>query len=98
MFAVYSFSLGIFSVGLWPALPGFIESSGILVACLFLYLFRFKITFWLMLGILYGACWGQYVMSHQLPDEMSPSDVLVIGEVVGLPVVDGHRVRFQLSA
>ncbi len=97
MFAVYSFSLGIFSVGLWPALPGFIESSGILVACLFLYLFRFKITFWLMLGILYGACWGQYVMSHQLPDEMSPSDVLVIGEVVGLPVVDGHRVRFNFQ-
>lgn len=95
MFAVYSFALGIFSVGLWPQLPGIPWLIGIFFACVFMHALRFKLFVFFVWGILYGVCWGQYALSHQLPEEVSPSDFLVTGEVVGLPVSDGHRVRFN---
>ncbi|MBQ0713135.1 MAG: DNA internalization-related competence protein ComEC/Rec2 [Porticoccus sp.] len=95
MFAVYSFSLGIFSVGLWPQLPGISWLIGGFFVCIFMHALRFKLFVFLAWGLLYGACWGQYALSHQLPEEVSPSDFLVTGEVVGLPVSDGRRVRFN---
>ncbi|MEH6466163.1 MAG: DNA internalization-related competence protein ComEC/Rec2, partial [Porticoccus sp.] len=95
MFAVYSFSLGIFSVGFWPQLPETYWLVGIFAACILLHGLRLKLLAFLGWGILYGVCWGQYMLSHQLPEELSPSDFLVTGEVVGLPVNDGRRVRFD---
>ncbi|MEH6616913.1 MAG: DNA internalization-related competence protein ComEC/Rec2 [Porticoccus sp.] len=95
MFAVYSFSLGIFSVGLWPQLPETYWLVGGFSACILLHGLRLKLLAFLGWGILYGVCWGQYMLSHQLPEEFSPSDFLVAGEVVGLPVSDGRRIRFD---
>jgi competence protein ComEC len=95
MFAVYSFALGIFSVGLWPQLPGTFWIIGIFFACVFMHALRFKLCVLFVWGILYGICWGQYALSHQLPEELGSADFLVTGEVVGLPVSDGRRVRFD---
>jgi competence protein ComEC len=97
MFAVYGFSLGIFSIGLWPELPEVYWLAEVVAACILLHGLRLKLLAFLGWGILYGVCWGQYMLSHQLPEELSPSDFLVTGEVVGLPVSDGRRIRFDLK-
>ena len=96
MFALYSFSLGIFFIGLWTSLPNTLWLLGFFLCALFLCLLRRKIMACFLLGMCYGIAWGQYALSHQLPEILNPSEFVVLGEVVGLPYVKDNNVRFNL--
>lgn len=97
MLALCSFTLGIFSVGVASQLPELKVLLGLFFVLLLLVsVSRYKLVVCFLAGILYGACWGNYSLLHQLPDDISPADIIVTGEVVGLPSVDnGSRVRFN---
>ena len=95
MFALYSFALGIFFIGLWVSLPNTFWLLGFFLCALFLCLLRRKIMACFLLGMCYGVAWGQYALSHQLPEILSPSEFLVLGEVVGLPSTKNNSIRFN---
>lgn len=99
-FAVYTsycFALGIFVVAYWPALPGAIATSLLLVLGGASFLYRFRSLAWLLWGMCFAIYWGHSSLSSQLPDSLTPSDHLVTGVIQGMPVNDGHRQRFNLK-
>lgn len=93
--ALYSFSIGIFSIGFSPWLPSSFCLFVLFFLVLSLFFLRCYVLAWLLLGICYGVSWGQYALSHQLPDSLSPSEFLLTGQVTGLPSIDDNRVRFN---
>ena len=95
IFALYSFSIGIFSIGFFPWLPGYLWLFVVFSLVPPLYFLHRYVMVWLLLGMCYGIGWGQYALSHQLPDSLSPSEFLLTGQVVGLPSIDENRVRFN---
>jgi competence protein ComEC len=96
MLVPYSFSLGIFFIGFWASLPKTFWLLGFLLCALFLSLLRQKVMACFLLGMCYGIAWGQYTLSHQLPEMLNPTEFLVLGQVVGLPSVKKDSVRFHL--
>ena len=94
--AIYSFTVGVFCVGLWPHLPGLLGAIGLFLFTFLLFYLKQNVIAWLLGGICYGVCWGQYVLSHQLPEEINPSEFLITGEVAGLPSIEANRTRFNL--
>lgn len=96
MIAIYSFTVGVFSVGLWPDLPGAWFVTALFVFVLLLFYLKCKAVACLLLGMCYAISWGHFTLSHQLPEEFTPSEFLVTGEIVGLPSVDDRRIQFHL--
>lgn len=97
IFVLFSFTLGIFSVGFWPVLPPPVWLVLPLIVGLLLFVLSFKSLAWLSWGMFYGACWGLYTLSYQLPEERNPSEFLLTGEVIGLPSAEGSRTRFNFQ-
>lgn len=97
IFIFFSITVGIFSVGFWPALPSPIWLVLPLIVGFLLFVLGFKSLAWLSWGMFYGACWGLYTLSHQLPEEQNPSEFLLTGEVIGLPSIEGNRTRFNFQ-
>ena len=97
IFVLFSIAVGIFSVGFWPALPPPIWLILPSIVGLLLFFLGFKNLAWLSWGMFYGACWGLYTLSHQLPEERNLSEFLLTGEVVGLPSIEGNRTRFNFQ-
>lgn len=96
MIAIYSFTVGVFSVGLWPDLRGAWFVTVLFIFVLLLFYIKRKVLASLLLGMCYASSWGIYTLSHQLPEDLTPSEFLVTGEVVGLPSVDDRRIQFHL--
>lgn len=96
MHTSYFFAIGIFCVAYWPALPGLPATAVLMVFGMVPYR-RANPFAWLMLGMCYGIFWGYQTLAHQLPESLTPSDHLVTGVVEGIPVQDGHRLRFNLK-
>lgn len=94
---LYSFTLGVFSVGFWPALPESVWLILPLIVGFLLFVLGYKSLAWLSWGMLYGACWGFYMLSHQLPEVHNPSEFILTGEVIGLPSKEGSRTRFNFQ-
>lgn len=97
IFIFFSITVGIFSVGFWPALPSPIWLVLPLIIGLILFILGFKSLAWLSWGMFYGAFWGLYTLSYQLPEEQNPSEFLLRGEVIGLPSIEGNRTRFNFQ-
>ena len=97
MYGIYSFALGIYVVAYWPVLPGYVVAAVLTLGGLLLLPTRARAISGLLLGVSYGICWGNLSLSHQLPDDLTPSDHSVTGEIVGMPLDDGYRVRFNLK-
>ncbi|WP_461515957.1 DNA internalization-related competence protein ComEC/Rec2 [Porticoccus sp.] len=97
MYGIYSFAAGVYVVAYWPVLPGYAVAAVLAVTGLVVLPTRARVMGGLLLGISYGVCWGHYSLSHHLPDHLNPSDHSVTGEIVGIPVDNGHRVRFNLK-
>ncbi len=97
IFVFFSITVGIFSVGLWPALPKPAWLVLPLIVGFLLFVLEFKRLAWLSWGMFYGSCWGLYTLSYQLPEEQNPSEFLLRGEVIGLPSNEGNRTRFNFQ-
>lgn len=97
-FSSLCFTLGIFSIGLLSELPTLYWSFlGLVLTLAIYYCLRYKALAWLLAGLCYGSFWGHYTLAHQLPEALSTSEFMVKGEVVGLPLMDGNRIRFHLK-
>ena len=95
MSAPYFFAAGIFSVVYWPHLPA-VPVVLLLMLGGFLLRYCWPSFSVLLLGIVYGCFWGHYTLGHQLPDELTATDITIVGEIYGIPVRDDRRVQFKL--
>ncbi len=94
-YLLISFTIGNFSVAIWPQIPG----VGVLAFCLLIALAfgshpATRLPGLLLLGIVYGCFWGNLQLAGQLPKSLDKTDYLVTGLVKGLPETDSHRSRF----
>jgi len=94
---LYSFTLGVFSVGFWTALPESVWLILPLIVGFLLLVLGYKCLAWFSWGMLYGACWGLYMLSHQLPEVHNLSEYILTGKVIGLPSKEGSRTRFNFQ-
>ncbi len=51
----------------------------------------------LVLGAIWGSCWGQLSLSNALPEALIKQDVWAKGTVQGLPQQRGRALRFKFS-
>ena len=91
------FSIGIFSVGFWPGLPALKWLIFLVILSVLCWVKRQKPLACLLWGITYGVIWGHYSLSHLLPEELNPLELVVMGEVVGLPSIKNNRSQFYLN-
>ncbi len=97
------FSLGIILVGYLPELPSAIFSCSLAVAVIAAaLLLRHKLSAFTCLltlagGLLYGVISGYQLLAKQLPDNLAERDIVVEGQVTGLPQENNRRQLFTLS-
>lgn len=106
--------IGIVLVAFLPALPAlWILISGTILAVYLIvinrnFLYRGVVCrniTWLLLGFCYAGLWGYWNLAHRMPLDSSLADLVVTGEVLGLPklspgAVQGRgkgRVQFLLQ-
>jgi len=98
MRSLIAFSLSVMGVSFLPFL---LEPWWLLVCCLMItsLVVKFKRYRYLsiVLGIVYATGSAYTLIDKQLPDTLDGADVLVKGQVVGLPVVKTGSVRFDFK-
>lgn len=94
---LFSLSLGIFSVGFLPELPDSIWLLLPAIVGFFLYVINFRALACLLWGMTYGVFWGHYTLSYQLPEELNPVELVLKGEVVGLPRAGDNYSQFYFK-
>ena len=90
------FSLGVLAVSFFPCLPP-LPSLLLLIPVIFV-LWRWRwirFAFALLLGLSWGVYTGHSLLRMQLADELIGKDLVVIGQVEGLPERDERRLRFN---
>lgn len=90
---------GVTVVQLFPALPPWWVSTGLLMSAAWLYsrpgLVRAGGAF--LIGIAWACVMGQAVMQQRLPVSLSPADVRIQGRVLGLPQRGNESTRFDFQ-
>jgi competence protein ComEC len=51
----------------------------------------------LLIGVVLAACAGHWRLAHRLPGSLARQDMVVVGQVRGLPERDAHSVRFDFD-
>lgn len=90
------FSLGVIAVSFSPQLPPFwpvILLLPLAALCFYWQYVRYLLA--LFLGVAWGIYSGHSLLSMQLVEEWVGKDLVVIGQVKGLPEQDEHRLRFN---
>jgi len=93
---ILALALAIFSISLYPELPSYtaIVLVGILALCS-MYRRYWVLSCWLI-GSVYGACYGHWVLHQQLPEAVDNQSFTIVGVVDGLPVRMANRQRFSV--
>ena len=88
----------------WPALIALLLTSAVFLACAVRYSNKsayLNVWLWLCAGASFGIAWAGMLAHHRLNDRLDPAlegrDLIVTGEVRGLPDIGamGQRFRFQ---
>jgi len=90
------FCAGILSVQLLTDLP----ANSILLLSVFLLVAAYKKARWLslfMLGFVWAAFYAASLANLQLPKELEGKEILIVGEVTGLPTSDDRVTRFLFT-
>ena len=96
-FVLLLFSLGVIAVSFAPQLPSLWSALlllPLLVACWRWRKMRY--CFALSLGLVWGIYTGHSLLAMQLDDDLAGKDLIVTGNIQGLPERDDRRVRFNL--
>jgi len=91
------FCAGILSVQLLTDLP----THSVLLLCVFACISAYKKARWLsfyLLGFVWAVFYALSLANLQLSKELEGQDILITGEVYGLPSSDGHVTRFILTS
>lgn len=90
------FSLGVIAVSFFPRLPplwSVILLLPLAVLCCYWRHARY------LLALFFGLAWGIYsgygLVNMQLADKLAGKDIIVTGQIQGLPELDEHRLRFN---
>ena len=90
------FALGVIAVSFFPDLPPLL--SVLLCFPLFFVLWRRRLAhYWLalLLGVAWGVYSGHNLVSMQLPEELAGKDLIVTGQIQGIPEQDLKRIGFN---
>ncbi len=96
-FALLLFSLGVIAVSFFPRLPPL--WSLYFVFPLLILSWRWRcIRYWLALscGLVWGGYAGQSLLAMQLDDRLAGKDLIVAGQIQGLPKQNNRLLRFNL--
>ena len=95
--SVLSFFLGILTLQQCSTLPGLLLLVVLLALTLLSAFFKYKrITFFLC-GFLFANLYADYYLSRQLSAELQAQEILLQGDVMGLPDYNKRRVRFDFK-
>lgn len=96
MLSLLLFSIAIVSVSFLPVLPTlqWLVISFIVFGS-FSYWFKKPYLIAIPLGLIYATWVGNVMLANQIPDPLDRADVLVTGQVVGLPKTSGAITRFE---
>jgi competence protein ComEC len=91
------FSLGVIAVSFSPRLPPLWCVILLLpLAAVCGYWWRARYLLALFLGLAWGIYSGYSLLNMQLADELAGKDLIVTGQIQGLPEQDDRRLRFNL--
>ncbi len=95
--SVLSFFLGVLTLQQWSELPDLLFSVVVLVLAGALFFYKYSRVAFFLCGFLYASATAHYYLSNQLTPDLQAQEVLVQGDIIGLPDHNGRRVRFDFS-
>lgn len=93
--SVLSFLLGILICQQWQMLPDITEIVLVIMVALLLAYFNCRRVCYLLLGLVYASSTAHYYLSNQLAFDLQANELLVQGEIKGLPEYNDQRARFD---
>lgn len=89
--------LGVSLVQLFAWLPPWPASAAVAVACVPLFLRggAIRLVAVLAFGVAWACLFGQIALDRRLPQALNRQTFVITGQVLGLPQVDPHSVRFD---
>ena len=96
-YSVMALVAGIVVVQQLPVLPAAEGLVLLLVIALFLGFFRLWRLMFFTIGLLWAVCFASIRLADRLPDELEGRHLQIEGQVIGLPLYDERRVRFDFA-
>lgn len=97
LLSVLSFFLGIVSLQQWTVLPSVWSLASVFFLALVLLYFKQKRIAFFLLGFVWAGAFSGYFLSHSLMPDLQGEELLIKGDIVGLPEYNDRRVRFDFK-
>lgn len=93
--SVLCFALGMLFCQQWSVLADFVDIGLAFVCAMLIAYFKYwRLTFFLI-GVVYASASAHYFLAKSLAPELQGKELLVQGDIIGLPEYNTRRVRFD---
>ncbi len=97
LLSVLSFFLGVLCLQQWSALPDFFTLITLLLFAIVLAFYNYWRTAFFLAGFLFVSVSAHYHLSRQLSADLQAKEILIQGDILGLPEYNERRVRFDFK-
>ncbi len=97
LLSVLSFFLGVLFCQQWTELPNTVAIVLTLMLAMLMAYYNYKRITFFLLGIVYATVFAGYFLSAHLSPELQGKELLIQGDIIGLPEYNTRRVRFDFK-
>ena len=95
--SVLSFFLGVLYLQQWSMLPGIPFLVVLMVLVVLSAFFKYWRVIFFLSGFLFASVFAYYHLSNQLAADLQAKEILIQGDIIGLPEYNARRVRFDFK-
>ena len=95
--SVLSFCLGVLFCQQWATLPDNILLGLALITVILMVYLNFRRVAFFLIGIVYASVFANHYLSSYLSAELQGQELLIQGDIIGLPEYNARRVRFDFQ-
>ncbi|WP_428354114.1 DNA internalization-related competence protein ComEC/Rec2 [Methyloprofundus sp.] len=95
LLSVLSFFLGVLFCQQWTVLPNELIITFALIVAIGLSFFKYWRIMYFLVGVVFASMTADYYLSRNLAPERQGKELLIQGEIIGLPEYNSRRARFD---
>ncbi len=93
--SIGSFFLGVLALQQWSALPNVLFLGTLLLITAILSFYQYRRVAFFLCGFLFASAIAHHILANQLTADLQAKEILVQGDIAGLPDYNARRVRFD---
>ncbi|OQK18378.1 hypothetical protein AU255_11335 [Methyloprofundus sedimenti] len=95
--SVLSFFLGVLFCQQWAVLPDFLGLALSLIVAILMAYFNYRRVAYFLFGLVFASISADHFLSRQLTPDLQGKELLIQGDIIGLPEYNAQRVRFDFQ-